>query len=212
MERLLALAERLQAKDAERAFADAFNRLMQAMPAIQAVKPVPDKNGNIKYKYAPLEEIMPKVMPVLLSHGFTITFDSEIKEGRAIAKCTLQHTGGHSRTNTSMARIGSGPPGSSEAQGDGAAMTYSKRRALCDALSIVAEIDTDGKGSADVRDEGAPISHEQAQTLKEMARETNADEEAFFKYAGAPFGKYEEIGSAKYQMLFRLLDKKRGGK
>lgn len=206
MERLLAMAERMQAKDAEKQFAAAFASLQSNMPTIHAVKAVPDKNGNLKYRYAPLEEIMPKVMPALHAHGFTMTFDSEIKDGRAIARCTIQHVAGHSRTNTSMARIGSGPPGSSEAQGDGAAATYAKRRALCDALSIVSEIDTDGRRQADAQDEGAPIDFAQAQTLRELVRDTGSDEAAFLKYAGA--SKYEEIGAVKYDMLFRALNAK----
>lgn len=201
--KLIELRERMDARDAERQFAAAFVRVQEDMPAIEAVRPIPDKYGNIKYYYAPLEEIMPKVKPVLLKHGFTMSFNSEIKEDRVILTCTLAHRGGHTKQNISMAKIGSGPPGASGAQADGAASTYAKRRALCDALSIVAEIDTDG---ADARNEGAPISFEQAAYLKEQVKETGANEAAFLSYAGAKT--YEEIGSARYDSLVRELAKK----
>ncbi len=159
----------------------------------------------MKYYYAPLEEIMPKVRPALLAHGFTVSFNSEIKDDRVILSCTLMHTGGHHKTNISMAKIGSGPPGASGAQADGAASTYAKRRALCDALAIIAEVDTDG-ANPDARDDGAPITFEQAQTLKEMVKDTQSDLVAFLKFAGAQ--SIEEIGVNAYARCFDALNKK----
>ncbi len=202
-ERMMALYERNEARMAEKEFAQAFVALQEEMPVISAVKGVPDKNGNLKYFYAPLEEIMPKVKPVLLAKGFTVSFDSEIKEDRVIITCTLQHTGGHKKTNVSMAKIGSGPPGASGAQADGAAATYAKRRALCDALAIVADIDNDGR---DIRNEGAPITWDQAQYLKEEVKRTKSDEKLFLKYAGAE--SYEEISSHRYNQLTAELRRK----
>ncbi len=204
MEKLMDLYERDQARQAERAFSEAFVRVQCQLPKIEAVKPVPDKFGNTKYYYAPLEEIMPKVMPVLRANGFAISFDSEIKDDRAVLRCTLTHLGGHHRTNISMAKIGSGPPGATPAQADGSAATYAKRRALCDALAIVSEIDNDGAG--DARNEGSPITTEQAIYLKELVAETKSDEAAFLKFAGAPT--YAEIGSERYDRLVAALNKK----
>lgn len=204
MEQLVSLYERMQLRDAEKQFAAAFAALQSEMPAVQATKPVPDKFGNIKYHFAPYEEIMATVKPLLLKHGFTITFSMSFSEGRVIQACTLQHVGGHSRTNQFMARIGSGPPGSSEAQGDGAASTYAKRFALCNALNIVTEVDTDGR--TDARNEGEPITQDKAIYLRELVKETKADEAAFLKFAGA--SKYEEISSTKYDMLVAALRKK----
>lgn len=204
-ERLMDLYERNEKREAEKQFAKAFVKLQQQMPIISAVKPIPDRNGNVKYYYAPLEEIMPKVRPVLLANGFTLSFDTEIKDDRVVLSCILQHVGGHTKTNVSMAKIGGGPPGASGAQADGAAATYAKRRALCDALAIVADLDGDGQ---DLKNEGSPVSWEQAAYLRELVKETNADEVAFLKYAGAP--DFDSIGSTRYDMLVRaLLSKKK---
>ena len=209
VERLVALQERMDAKAAEREFAKAFNSLQSEMPIIKATKPVPgkDKAGNeiIKYHFAPYQDIMEQVRPLLLKHGFTVTFSMGFNEGRIIQTCTLMHTGGHSRSNQFMARIGSGPPGSSEAQGDGAASTYAKRFALCNALNIVTEVDTDGQ---DARNEGAPISFEQVAYLKELLAESKADLPAFLKFAGAET--LETIGTARYDSLVKALHKKLG--
>lgn len=204
VERLVALYERMADKDAERKFAVAFANLQADVPAVQAVKEVPNNDGTVRYCYAPYEEIMFKVRPILQRHGFTVTFSSSVIDGRIVQSCTLQHVGGHKRTNQSAARIGKGPPGSSDAQGDGAASTYAKRFALCDALNIVVERDTDARA------ESGCISFEQAAYLKEMVKETRSDEKAFLKYAGA--ADYEHISTDRYDVLARELHKKSQGR
>jgi len=205
LEKLVELYERQQARDAERQFAAAFTALQSEMPPIHAMKPVPDKFGNLKYRFAPYEEIMAAVRPILLRNGFTVTFTMVIADGRVTQSCTLQHTGGHSRTNQFMVRIGNGPPGASEAQADGAAATYAKRHALCAALNIVVDQDTDGR-TPDAAVEGAPIAPDKAAYLRELVAETKSDEAAFLKFAGA--ATYSEIGSAKYDLLVAALHKK----
>jgi hypothetical protein len=206
VERLVALAERQEARQAEKDFNAAFNALQSEMPSVVADREVPDKQGNLKYKFAAFEDIMAQVKPLLLKNGFSLSFSMDFKEGRVIQQCRLSHSGGHSRTNTFMARPGSGPPGSSEAQGDGAASTYAKRFALCNALNIVCERDTDG---ADARKEGAPITEDQALYLEDLVKQTKSDKAAFLKYAGA--ASYNEIGSERFDQLSRSLNKKLSG-
>jgi ERF superfamily len=205
LEKLIGLHERMELRDAEKAFNGAFVALQKDMPAIKASEAVPDKNGNVKYHFAPYEAIMEEVKPLLQKHGFTVSFSMDFREGRIIQSCTLSHLGGHSRTNQFMARVGNGPPGSSEAQADGAASTYAKRFALCNALNIVCDYDTDGAGQ-DARNEGAPISWDQVEYLREQVRETKSDEAAFLRFAGV--NKYAEIGTARYPQLVAALQKK----
>ncbi len=204
VERLVALYERMTDKDAERQFAVAFAKLQSEIPAINAVREVPNNDGSVRYCYAPYEEIMAKVRPVLLRNGFTVTFSSAVTDTRIVQSCTLQHISGHKRTNNSAARIGKGPPGSSDAQGDGAASTYAKRFALCDALNIVVERDTDARAEAGC------ITFEQAQYLRELVKETKSDERAFLKYAGA--SDYAHITADRYDVLARELHKKSQGR
>lgn len=204
LEKMMDLYERTQAKEAEKEFARAFNALQSAMPAILAAKAVPNNDGTTRYKFAPYEAIMEQVRPLLQQHGFTVSFSMTFNDGRVTQSCTLQHIGGHSRSNQFSARIGKGPPGSSEAQGDGAAGTYAKRHALCDALNIVIEHDTDGFNA---KKDGAPIGPDQALYIRELLKETKSDEALFLKFAGA--AKVEEIGSARYDDCARMLHKKK---
>jgi hypothetical protein len=97
-------------------------------------------------------------------------------------------------------RAGSGPPGANEAQADGSALTYAKRYAVCGALSLRVEHDTDA------RNEGEPISPLQAAGLRRMVYLSGANEKAFLRFAGA--ATYEEIGSSRFKELCESLEKK----
>jgi len=197
---LVKLSERMEDRNAAREFNRAFTLLQQEMPTVQALKPVPDKHGNIKYKYAPFEAIMKQVQPYLNKHGFSVRFSSKIDSGKVTMMCTLMHSAGHSVTNEFTVRIGQGPPGASESQADGSAASYAQRGVFCDALNIVVRQDNDA------RMEGAPITPEQAKNLRERVMSTGSDEAAFLKFSGAKT--YEEIPSAKYDLLDRTLAKK----
>lgn len=204
VERLVALQEHMLEKQAEQQFAEAFAKLQSDLGTFNANKIVPDKQGNKRYTYLPYEEIMARVTPLLKQNGFSVSFSTDFAEARIIQTCTLQHIAGHYRDYKAFVRAGAGPYGATETQADGAAMTYAKRYALCNALNIVVERDTDA------RNDGAPLSPEQAQTLREMTAESKSDEAAFLRYAGAKT--FEEIGSSRYADLFNALQKKLGRK
>lgn len=205
MKELTLLMERADARQAEKEFAKAFNALQAEMPQIRADKVVPNNDGSARYKFAPYESIMDAVRPLLLKHGFTVTFSTSYDPTRIIQKCTLQHIGGHQRTNEFAARIGRGPPGSSEAQGDGAASTYAKRFALCNALNIT--IETDSDASLDARNDGELITDDKVQYLKEQVAEVGYKEESFLKLAGVDA--YEKIREGSYGVLTRAIEMKR---
>jgi hypothetical protein len=193
MGELVKLYERMEDKKAEKEFAAAFVRLQAETRTVKATKAVPNNDGSVRYNFAPFEEIMAAVGPILERNGFTVAFSTDFAESRLIKICHLTHIGGHTRENKFAVRIGKGPPGSSEAQGDGAASTYAKRFALCDALNIVVEKDSDA------RVEGGTITSDQAQELSRRVQEGNRDREKFLKFAGAKT--FAEIPAAKYAIL-----------
>lgn len=202
LEKLCDLKIKLDDRDAEKEFNRAFVALQSEMQGVEATRIVPNKDGSTRYKFAPYEELMKSVRPLLEKHGFCITFNMAFSEGRIKSICTLLHTGGHSRSNEFAVRIGGGPPGATETQADGAAKTYAKRGALCDALNIVVEQDTDGD---DGRGEGHPITQEQADYLRDKVKKTGADEQKFLKLAEA--AGYAHIMEDKFKMLDATLDK-----
>lgn len=197
---LVKLSEHMEDRTAVKQFTAAFVALQSEMPKVKATKAIPSNDGSVRSRFAPYEEIMEQVAPLLQKHGFTVMFSTDFREGRLLKTCTLQHVGGHSRSNTFAVRIGSGPPKASEAQADGAASTYAKRFAICDALNIVVDVDVDARA------EGGPVTQEQADELERRVAETNSNREAFLKVAGA--ANYVSIPAAKYAMLDELLKKK----
>jgi hypothetical protein len=190
VERLVALREREQEAEAKRAFASAFVKLQAELPRIEACKIVPNRDGTPRYTYAPYEEIMQKAQPVLTANGFAVSLDSEQADGKVTAFCTLLHAGGFSKVNKFTCAIGSGPPQASESQKDGAGMTYAKRFALCNALNIVIEQDTDGV------DPNETITAEQAEELRQRALACKADLAKFVKFLGV--SGFDEIRAKDY--------------
>ena len=201
VERLVHLQEHMLEKIAEQQFAQAFSALQAELGTFSATKIVPTNEGTTRYTYLPYEEIMERVTPLLQAHGFSVSFSTDFTDARVVQTCTLQHSGGHHRDYKAFVRPGKGPFGATETQADGAAMTYAKRYALCNALNIVVEHDNDA------RNEGAAITAEQVQYLREQVAETKADIKAFLKYAGAPT--FEQIGSTRYASLIKALEAKK---
>lgn len=198
VESIVKLYERMQDRDAEKEFAQAFVGLQGEMPKVQATKAVPNNDGGVRFRFAPFEDLMAQVGPILQRHGFTVCFSSRVDANRIISTCTLQHVGGHKRSNDFAVRIGSGPPKASEAQSDGAAATYAKRFALTEALNIVvAHLDNDA------RLEGGTITPEQAEELARRVAETNSSKPVFLKLAGAT--DFASIKAGKYEVLDEML-------
>ncbi len=201
LESLVGLYDRMQAKNAEREFNQAFAKFQSELPAVNATKIVPDKQGVTKYKYAPFEEIMDAVKPVLVANGFSVSFNSRFMEGgRIVSICTLRHVGGFSQSNEFAVRIGAGPPHASEPQADGSAKNYAKRGAFCDAINLVVDHDDDARMI------GQPIGKALAEDLEARVTNVGADREAFLKYAGA--SSFAEISDERYEMLNGLLNRK----
>jgi hypothetical protein len=195
IERLCALKEREEARDAAREFADSFSQLQTETPKIVACKAVPDNSGNVRYSYAPYEDIMKAVRPLLAKYGFSISYDQDILEGRVIVTCKLKHKAGHSESNKFACRIGSGPPKASEAQGDGAATTYAKRFALCAALGITIERDdSDGRDGGDT----STITEKQAADFRLRCEAVGIVPAKFLKWLQAD--RFEDIRAKDYDM------------
>lgn len=206
LEQLTKLFERMDAKRSERLFNEAFNALQNDMPKIKATEAVPNNDGTIRYKFAPYEKIMDEVSPYLLKYGFTVSFSTKYDGDRLIKICMLRHKAGHSAWNEFAVRVGQGPPKASASQADGAAGTYAKRFALCDALNIVIEQDKDA------RNLGELITKEQAASLRRRVRATGSDEISFLKYAQAqlpPKPTAQQIDEAYAnipELMFPILD------
>lgn len=201
LEKMTDLYLRVEAENARKAFAKAKAELQARLPHVVATKPVPNKDGSVRYTFAPYQSIMRQVEPLLSQHGFSISFSQEVDDRRIVAICTLTHVGGHSESNRFAVRAGQGPPGCTETQADGSASTYAKRFALCNCLNITVDMPDD-----DARLLGDTITKEQARELEQRLSALGGSVEGFLKLAEAP--SFVEIRASKYGMLVRALDVK----
>lgn len=146
LEQLLLMRERLKNELAREAYFSALSAFQAECPVISKTEPVIDKDGRtVRYRYAPLGEIIRIVGPIMAHHGLSFSFDAafEADPPAQVVTCTVHHTLGHSETSTFRAPI------DMEArmnliQKSGSSLTYGKRYALSNALGIVADEDDDG--------------------------------------------------------------------
>ncbi|EKA8140884.1 ERF family protein [Pseudomonas aeruginosa] len=95
LERLMAMHERMQAKQAEQQYAAAMAAMQQELPAI-------GERGNAagRYTYALWEDINEKLKPILAKHGFSISFRMPRCEKGIEVEGVLTHRAGHSERTT----------------------------------------------------------------------------------------------------------------
>jgi len=200
LEKLVGLYERMQDRDAEKAFNTAFVNLQAEMPVIVAKSIIPNRG-----KYQKFEDIMDEIAPLLKKHGFSVSFTMDTKENRILETCHLRHVSGHSQSNSFAVRT---RKADSDTQADCMAATTAKRNALCNALNIVIRQDCLNEEN-DAGIEGDPnskISSAQADELERRVKMSDSNVAAFLKFAGAE--KFSEIPAFKYDMLDAMLKRK----
>lgn len=201
MKELVGLYERMEDRGAKQAFTAAMTAMQAELPKVTAKSIIPNNDGGIRSTFANYETIMAAIGPCLNKHGFSVGFTIRYDDKqRLIAVCRMRHAAGHEETNEFGVRIGSGPPKASEAQADGAARSYARRGALCDALNIVVDHDDDARAF------GAQITPEQAKSLSDRANACGADVERLLRFACADT--FENIRAAKFAAVDEVLRKK----
>jgi hypothetical protein len=199
---LIQMCREQRAEDAKAAFARAFFQLRKNMPEIYADKEAQTRDGGVAYRYCSEEEISKKLEPHLMSYGFAMLFGQSSADGRITAQVTLMHEAGHQEVREYTVRAGSTNALKDATAADTGAATSAWRHLMIKMFGLKSRISE----NQDARNEGEPISFEQQETLREMVRETHADEAAFLKFAGA--ASYAEIGANRYDSLFAALQRK----
>ena len=197
LEKLVELYERMEQRNAEKQFAEAFVRLQGELPVIVAETVIANRG-----KYARFEDVMHQISPVLVRNGFTVSFSMDFRDGRILETCTLAHVGGHSRANSFAVRTGKAD---SDTQADCKASTTAKRNSLLQALNIVIRQDC-LQDEDDARFEGGTITREEAADLSDWVDATGSDRAKFLAFAGAKT--FEEISTSRLAELQAFLKKK----
>ena len=198
MEALLAMKERVDAKEAEKEFHGAMAAMSAEMPRVK-------KNGSIDLgkgkpvPFAKWEDCDAVLRPILKRHGFSLSFVTRVEGGQLLMACVVSHVGGHSERSECAVQADSGP-GRNATQAIGSGRSYAKRYLALDMLNVVTEgADDDGKAAG-------RITEQQAGSIHDMIAElelSDARRKALLKTFGV--GSVEEVQHYSFEPLMALL-------
>lgn len=149
MERLMGLAERMSARQAEQAFNEAMNAAQAQLRAIAADADNPSTHS----KYASYPALDREVRPIYAQHGFSLSFNTA--EGAPAEHvrlvCKVRHRDGHTEPyQVDMPADGKGARGGdvmTKTHAAGAAMSYGQRYLLKLIFNLAVGDDTDGNSN-----------------------------------------------------------------
>jgi hypothetical protein len=188
LERIVAMYERLRAKEAELAFNAAKGRILQKLAGIKLMKirPAlyeiekgkPQKGTYEAFKYAPLEEIDKHLRPLLLEEEMDLSYSDEPREhGWILIRGRLKHLPGGYFEDSFMPAPPDTSGGKSTVQGEGSTNSYLRRNIACNIFNIVVAGDDDNGN-------GGTIDEAQTTTLLGLIKKAKVGPK-FLKYMRA---------------------------
>jgi len=209
LERLVALQERVTVRNARAAFFAALTSFQDACPEInksKTAKITMRNGGQYTYSFAPLEEITRTIRPVLIKHGLSYSWDVESSDAKSLKiACVLRHVDGHEERSTFPVPTESRAE-MSEAQKNGAALTYGRRQSLIAVLGLTtADQDIDG---ADL-EQGAEdlITEKEAADLDDLMESVGANRTRFLEWLKV--STVAEVPKSKLPAAIAALEEKR---
>ena len=147
MEKLLSMRRELKAEFSKEEFNKAMSDFQAGCPTIKKTKKGGKTDeGDIAYKYAPIESIVEQTKYLIKKHGFSFGIQTFITDKTVKVTCRINHISGHSESTdielplTTRTRIMSAP------QVVAATVTFGKRYTFCNGFGIMTgDDDTDGK-------------------------------------------------------------------
>ena len=138
--KVIELQERILAHQAKTLFAEAFAELQHKLPAIVQKR----KGDDAKWTFAPLDDIMAEIRPILHTFGFSLAYRTEWPEAGTVRVVTvLTHRAGHSQESSFQAQADRS--GSKNAiQALGSSVSYGRRYGTLDVLGLVTTTDDNG--------------------------------------------------------------------
>jgi hypothetical protein len=160
MERLVALAKEVREVQAREAWYEAMAQFQKACPVIKksSTAKIQTSRASYSYRYAPLEEVVNTIAPVMGRLGLSISWRSRVEQDKVIVSCRVSHTLGHHEESGEIAMpidtrdpsVGATPP-----QRVGIAATYAKRYSLLGIIGMAPEGDDDAASAGNGKPEAA---------------------------------------------------------
>lgn len=196
MERLMAMHERMQDRQAEAAFNTSMASMQSELPSIAE-----RGEGHNKARYALLEDINDVVKPILQKHGFAVSYKVEHHQGGINVTGILMHAAGH-REQTTMLLPNDTSGSKNAVQAVGSAVSYGRRYVICALLNITTRgADDDGYAAGP---DTPRITEIQAASLQALLDKcTEKTREGFAGMHGAP----SDIAKADFDKVSAQLKK-----
>ncbi len=176
LEKYLDLQERVLNKKAEASFYNAMSNFQKECPIIERSKKVDftsAKGNRVKYEYAPIDEIVHIIKPILSKNGLSYSFDTEYIDETMKMIVTIYHIDGHCKTSSALFPKYHDDQRMTIAQRIKSVMTYAKRCTLENALGIA----TTGDDDDALRLTDTLASDEEIQQIKLLAKKTKSKEQ-----------------------------------
>lgn len=175
LERLMQMKVDADAKQARADFDAAMADMQPELPAIgERGKAV--VQGQTRYTFALWEDINTAIKPVLMRHGFALTFRTSFTDGITVTG-VLSHRAGH-REETSITLPTDASGSKNAVQAVASSVSYGKRYTAGALLNLTSHGEDDDAYRAAVE----TISEEQEVLINDMLEATGADKSKFLKW------------------------------
>jgi ERF superfamily len=148
---LLDVQERVENRQAIRAFIEAETGMQSEIPSIGKKGQITNKAGGVQSKYSRWEDIHRVINPILQRHHFTLSFEIDTVEQMIAVQATLSHVAGHIKKSGFMRLPRDDSGAKNGVQGVGSAMSYGKRYTTIALLNINTEGEDNDGGTAAAR-------------------------------------------------------------
>lgn len=147
LERLIAMQERIMAHNAKAEFDAAYSQMQGDIPIISERGEI-IVNGQLRSRYAKLEDILEVVRPILKQYGFAIRHRNQFLDGKVKIIGILSHRAGHSEEDEFEAKADT-TGSKNDIQALASTRSYGQRYTTISLIGIATRgSDDDGHGSA----------------------------------------------------------------
>lgn len=172
-ERLMAMSERINARNAEQAFNEALAAAQHEMRPVAADA----SNPQTRSKYASYLALDKAMRPIYTRHGFALSFNTAegAPEGCIRVVCSVSHQGHTQKYQLDMPADGKGAKGGdvmTKTHAVGSGISYAQRYLLKMIFNISVGDDDDGNAAGNTAER---ITPEQLAQIEKLAGEVGAD-------------------------------------
>lgn len=217
LERMMAMQERVVARNAEAAFNAAMQAAQAAMPQVTRDA----KNDQTRSRYARLETISAAIKPVITEHGFSLSYgtDRSPLDNHYGVTCLVAHAGGFSRLYRADIPIDAngmkGAANKTATHAFGSTMSYGRRYLLLMVFDIALTNEDDdgqaaGRRNQQVRNDGGGdvITDAQAETLRSALTGAGGDIDRFLRFFRIEC--LPDLPAGRFGEAMRMIEAKRG--